>query len=98
MCLLHFYPFRFRLRKDIRVKLPLLTLLQEKERQEKATNAILSKWGSTALWQLTMPSPLAYPQTDHQYPSGPGVAPLASHSIPCSSKMIRNVYYRLLLL
>jgi hypothetical protein len=40
---------------------------QEKEKQEKGADAILAKWGTTALWQLTMPNPLAYPQTDQQY-------------------------------
>lgn len=46
---------------------PALKASNQADNEAKAANAVLNKWGSTALWQYTMPTEQSYPDTDPQY-------------------------------
>ncbi len=46
---------------------PAVKIRKERAEQDRGAEAILNKWGSTALWEYTMPTPLSYPTTDAQY-------------------------------
>lgn len=46
---------------------PGLKAATQADNEAKGANAVLNKWGSTALWQYTMPTEQSYPDTDPQY-------------------------------